>query len=257
MVPAGVAAYHLGPAATWLSTVRRWVPALAGQGRPDHVALTFDDGPGPGSTPAVLSVLEALDVRATFFVLGAELARRPELGRAVCAAGHELAVHGWDHRWLLGRPFPRVREDLARCRDLVADLTGRPPVWFRPPYGVLTGDALLAARSLGLRPVLWTAWGRDWAATATARSVVEAVTPGLSGGATLLLHDADHASAPGAWRSTVAALPHIAALAAARGLAPGPLSEHGVGAPRGPSREEDAHPPRFTPVPSASPAESR
>ncbi|MGH3538435.1 MAG: polysaccharide deacetylase family protein [Pseudonocardiaceae bacterium] len=222
------AAWHVGPAATWLPPVRRWLPGLAGCGRGDHVAVTFDDGPGLGSTPAMLAMLAALDVRATFFVLGAALARHRDLGRAVCEAGHELAVHGWDHRWLLGRPFPAIRDDLARARELVAEVTGVAPVWFRPAYGVLTGDAALAARGLGMRPVLWTVWGRDWTAAASARSVLEEVSPGLRGGATLLLHDADHATSPGAWHATVAALPRIVDLAAARGLALGPLRDHGL-----------------------------
>jgi peptidoglycan-N-acetylglucosamine deacetylase len=106
------AAWHVGPAVTWLPLVRRFLPGLAGRGRGDHVAVTFDDGPGLGSTPAVLAALEAVDVRATFFVLGAALARHRELGRVMCAAGHELAVHGWDHRWLcqgtVGLPFGRT-----------------------------------------------------------------------------------------------------------------------------------------------------
>ncbi len=223
-----VAAWHVGPAASWLPPVRRWLPGLAGRGRADHIALTFDDGPGVASTPAVLAVLEAVDVRATFFMLGAALARHRELGRAVCAAGHELAVHGWDHRWLLGRPLPGVRDDLARAGDLVSDVAGVAPIWFRPAYGVLTGDAVLAARRLGMRPVLWTAWGRDWTAAASAESVLETLAPGLRGGATVLLHDADHAAAPGAWRATVAALPQIVELGRTRGLALGPLGDHGL-----------------------------
>lgn len=227
MLGAG-AAWHVGPAATWLPPVRGLLPMLAGKGRADHVALTFDDGPGMGSTPAVLAALEKINVRATFFVLGAVLARHRGLGQAVCAAGHELAVHGWDHRWLLGQPFPVVDRNLRRARELVTEVAGAPPQWFRPSYGVLTGDAVMAARRQGLRPVLWTVWGRDWTATATARSVVATVAPGLRGGATVLLHDADHAAAPGAWHATVASLPRIAGLAAERGLTLGPLRDHGL-----------------------------
>ena len=76
--------------------------------------------------------------------------------------------------------------------------------------------------------MLWTVWGRDWTAAATARSVVDTVEAGLRGGATVLFHDADHAAAPGAWRATVAALPQIADLVAARGLVLGPLRDHGL-----------------------------
>ena len=227
------AAWHLGPAATWLPSVRRLLPGLAGNGRADHVAVTFDDGPGAGSTPAVLAMLDRLNVRATFFVLGAALAAHRELGRAICAAGHELAVHGWDHRWLPGQPFPAVHDQLRRARELVAEVAGVPPRWFRPAYGVLTGDAAAAARRLGMRPVLWTVWGRDWTAAATARSVLDTVALGLRGGATVLLHDADHAAAPGAWRATVAALPRIAELVAERGLVLGPLRDHGLSVRRG------------------------
>lgn len=222
------AVWHVGPAAGWLPPLRRLLPALGGSGRADHVAVTFDDGPGLDSTPAVLDVLQKLNVRATFFVLGTALVRHRELGRAACAAGHELAVHGWDHRWLLGQPFPIVHDHLRRAHELVTEVAGTPPRWFRPSYGVLTGDAVLAARRLGMRPVLWTVWGRDWTTTATARSVVSTVAPGLRGGATVLLHDADHAAAPGAWRATVAALPQIADLVAERGLTLGPLRDHGL-----------------------------
>lgn len=164
------AAWHVGPAASWLPLVRRLLPELAGSGRADHVAVTFDDGPGSDSTPAVLAVLDRLNVRATFFVLGAALAAHRELSRAICAAGHELAVHGWDHRGLFGQPFPTVQDQLRRARELVAEVAEAPPRWFRPAYGVLTGDAAAAARRLGMRPALWTVWGRDWSASTYASS---------------------------------------------------------------------------------------
>jgi peptidoglycan/xylan/chitin deacetylase (PgdA/CDA1 family) len=219
-----VAAWHVGPAATWLPPVRRLLPRLAGRGGRAHVALTFDDGPAPGSTPAVAATLAELRLRATFFVLGAELARHRELGRELVDAGHELAVHGWDHGYLLGRGPRRVRDELARTRDLVGELTGAAPSWFRPAFGVLTGPALRAGQALGLRPVLWTVWGKDWAPSATAESIVGRLASGLTGGATVLLHDADPAGT--ARRATAEALPRLAALAAARGLTLGPLAEH-------------------------------
>jgi peptidoglycan/xylan/chitin deacetylase (PgdA/CDA1 family) len=213
---------HLAPAATWLSPVRRLLPELSGRGAAGHVALTFDDGPSPHGTPAVRDALAALGLRATFFVLGRELVRHQELGRELAAEGHELAVHGWDHGYLLGRGHRRVRDELARTRDLIAETCGTTPLWFRPAFGVLTGPAVRAARELGLRPVLWTAWGKDWTATATAESVVRRLEPALVGGATLLLHDVVPASV------TAAALPRLTALAIGRELAVGPLGEHDV-----------------------------
>src|SRR4051794_5128407 len=95
-----VAAAHLGPAATWLPGVRLLLfPGLSGHGRRDHIALTFDDGPDPASTPRFLDVLDALGVRATFFVLGESVMRHPALVRETTRRGHELGVHGWTHAW--------------------------------------------------------------------------------------------------------------------------------------------------------------
>ncbi|MCE3551748.1 polysaccharide deacetylase family protein [Pseudonocardia sp. RS11V-5] len=223
LLGAGAAAgSHLLPAASWLPPVRRLLPGLSGRGAAGHVALTFDDGPSPPGTAAVRDALAGLGVRATFFVLGRELARNPDLGRELAAAGHEIAVHGWDHGYLLGRGRRRVRDELAHTRDLIGETCGTTPRWFRPAFGVLTGPAVCAAHELGLRPVLWTAWGKDWTATATADSVVRRLEPGLVGGATLLLHDV----VPGP--VTAAALPRLAALAAERALTLGPLGEHGV-----------------------------
>ncbi|WP_407698835.1 polysaccharide deacetylase family protein [Streptomyces acidicola] len=232
VVPALVAAAHIVPAATWLSGPRRaWLPALAGVGRSDHVALTFDDGPDPRSTPAFLAALDELSVRATFFVVGEQVLWHRRLSHDIVRRGHELAVHGWTHNrpW---RPAPaREARQLARAAHVVAEVSGAPPAWYRPPYGILTGDRLLAARRTRLRPVLWTAWGRDWKARATAESVVTTVLADLRGGGTLVLHDTDRHAAPGCWRAALAALPGLVGACRAAGLTVGPLGEHGVASP--------------------------
>lgn len=225
---AGAAALcQLGPAASWLPAVRHVVsPGLDGRGDPGHVALTFDDGPDPASTPYFLEELERLGARATFFVLGARLERFWWLGQRIVEDGHELAVHGWRHeQFWQARPRSGPRE-LARAAETVRRATGAPPRWYRPPYGVLTATRLAAARRLGLRPVLWTAWGRDWRAGADAQSVLAELSRRLSGGATVLLHDSDHTSDPGAWRSALAALPRLVTRCRAEGLTVGPLAEH-------------------------------
>ncbi|MEU6217822.1 polysaccharide deacetylase family protein [Streptomyces sp. NPDC047022] len=228
---AAVAAWHIAPAVTWLPGLRRRVfPGLAGTGRPDHVALTFDDGPDPGSTPYFLDALDGLGVRATFFVLGESVVRHPELTREILGRGHELAVHGWSHDrpWL---PSPlRDTADLARAVRALRDTTGARPRWYRPPYGILTSSRWVAARRAGLRPVLWTAWGRDWTAGATPASVSAVAGAGLHGGGTLLLHDSDRTSAAGCWRATLEALPAVVEGCRRAGLSVGPLAEHGTGA---------------------------
>lgn len=201
-------------------------PALAGLGRTGHVALTFDDGPDPEGTPAVLDVLDRLGWTATFFMLGTQVQRYPEVAAAVVSAGHEAAVHGFSHRNHLARDPVDVYRDVARATSVVSAATGTRPSWFRPPYGVLTAGSLTAARRAGLRPVLWTAWGRDWELRSPAQ-IACTVKAQLRSGGTVLLHDSDcTARAAASWRATVQALPRLAELADGLGCSVGPLREH-------------------------------
>ena len=225
----GLSVAQLAPALASVGPLRRAAfPRLAGIGARDHVALTFDDGPDPHYTPALIALLEVLRVKATFFLLGHMLAANPHLGRDLVAAGHEVGLHGWTHRVLPGRSPAATHRDLARGRDLIADVTGRPVHWWRPPYGVLTSSSLISAYQLGLTPVLWTTWGRDWTADATAASVRATVRRGLRPGATILLHDSDCTSAAGSSRATLAALPGMVKDIRARSWRLGPLGEHSL-----------------------------
>jgi peptidoglycan/xylan/chitin deacetylase (PgdA/CDA1 family) len=225
---AAAAVLHTAPMLTSIAPLRiRAFPHLSGLGHDGHVALTFDDGPDAKSTPRFLDELARHDVRATFFLLGSMLSKALSLGRDLVDAGHEVAVHGWDHRNLVGRSPRATHDDLARARDLITDTTGTSPRLFRPPYGVLTTSALLAARDLGLQPVLWTAWGKDWAERATPDSVLRNLERGILRGGTILLHDSDCTSAPGAWHSALGALPRLVAHCTDQGLRMGPLREHG------------------------------
>lgn len=220
-------AAQVGPAVSWLLPVRLalW-PHLAGIGRGAHLALTFDDGPDPVSTPLFLAELDRLGWTATFFLLGEQAREHPGLVREMAAAGHELAVHGDRHRYLLASPPNTVFGEVRRAKDTVEDLGGRTVRWFRPPYGVLSGSAALAARLAGLRPVLWSAWGRDWTATSTPRSVLDELGQGVLSGGTALLHDCDRHGAPGAWRSALGALPLLAEEASMRHIEVGSLADH-------------------------------
>lgn len=222
---AGLGALYAAPALTARGPVRRLFPRLAGEGARDGVALTFDDGPDPAGTPAVLAELDRLGWRATFFLLGSQVRRFPDLARAVAAAGHEIAVHGDEHRQHVGRSPLDLRRDLERATAVVTDVTDVRPRWFRPPYGVLSAGTLPAAARLGLTPVLWTAWGKDWEVT-TPERVVSLLMRDVRPGGTLLLHDSDCTSTRGSWRATAAALPLLARELDRRGLAVRPLGEH-------------------------------
>jgi peptidoglycan/xylan/chitin deacetylase (PgdA/CDA1 family) len=225
------AAVHAGPIVTNIAPLRsRLFPRLAGLGRDDHVALTFDDGPDPASTPAFLDELDRLGCRVTFFMLGEMVDRHPALAAEVAAAGHEIAVHGYRHRSHIERVPGAVADDIARALDCIAGATGTMPRWFRPPYGNFSFATLRTVRRLRLEPVLWSCWGRDWRAQATPATVVADIRKALRPGGTVLLHDSDCTSAPGAWRSALGALSPLTDICAGLGVELGPLREHGLSA---------------------------
>ncbi len=225
----GAVAAHLLPGVVaWRSARCRLLPRLSGVGDTGHVALTFDDGPDPVSTPSILDALDALGWHATFFCLGTQIRRSPDLTRELVSRGHEVGVHGDEHTSHLRRPFTSTIPDVLRARDTLENTTGTRARWFRPPYGAVSSSTLLAARQSGLQLVLWTTWGLDWQAHATGRTVAANVARTFHPGATVLLHDSDITSTPGSWRSTLSALPILGDAWAAAGLKVGTLAEHGV-----------------------------
>jgi peptidoglycan/xylan/chitin deacetylase (PgdA/CDA1 family) len=207
---------------------RRVSPTLAGLGDPSHIALTYDDGPDPASTPAFLRLLEQSGHRATFFVLGEHAARHAGLVREMVAAGHEVGVHGWHHRCVAGIRSPELTDDVRRTVDVIENLTELPVRWYRPPYGVLSPTALRVASEAGLQTVLWSAWGRDWERRATPQRIVSSVERTLRPGGTVLLHDSDRTSAPGSWHATLAASERLLGRWAATPAVVGPLQDHGI-----------------------------
>lgn len=221
----GAAVAHALPAVTARRPARLLTPRLAGHGRPGGVALTFDDGPDPYGTPAVLQTLADLGWRATFFMLGSQVHRFPDMARLVVEAGHEVAVHGTTHRNHLIRTPLGIRRDLRAAVREISDVTGVRPRWFRPPYGIFSTGTFWAAREVGLVPVLWTAWGKDWQAGPPDRVAAEVMSTLRSGG-TILLHDSDCTSRAGSWRSTVASLPLLAAALQDEGLEVRTLGDH-------------------------------
>jgi peptidoglycan/xylan/chitin deacetylase (PgdA/CDA1 family) len=228
---ATVAVVHAAPALGGVSPIGvRFTPALVGVGRRGHVALTFDDGPDPASTPRFLELLDALGWRATFFMLGEMTRRDPGLARAVAEAGHEIAVHGDVHGNMLRRTPRHTADDIRRAYDTVAAAAGVEPRWFRPPFGISSYASLRHARSLGMATVLWTSWGRDWRREATPETVVADVTRRYVDGGTILLHDSDCTSYPGSWHSALGALPRLADEFTSRGLEVGTVGAHGIGA---------------------------
>lgn len=154
-----------------------------------EVVLTFDDGPDPVGTPAVLDALAAHGASATFFVLMTRVRRFPALLERVRDEGHEVALHGVDHQRLSRFSGAEVRARTAAARAELEGLAGRPVRWFRPPYGAQTPAAWLGVRRAGLVPVLWgpTTW--DWRDVSQDERVAKA-QQGVRAGAVVLAHDA-------------------------------------------------------------------
>jgi peptidoglycan/xylan/chitin deacetylase (PgdA/CDA1 family) len=197
-------------------TEARW-QRFAGRERIDSgVALTFDDGPDPDATPAVLDALDAAGAKATFFMVGEQAVEHRALAREVAERGHEVGLHGHEHveHDSLGG---RVKDDLARGLGTLEVATGRRPCLCRPPYGRFSDDSYAACRALRLGPMYWSGWGGDWEPVPAAR-IVDIATRDLDDGSILLLHDSARYAYRESALPTAEALPAILAAAAERGL---------------------------------------
>ena len=181
-------------------------------------ALTFDDGPGP-STPAVLDALADAGVRATFFVLGRQVERYPQLIARMRADGHQVASHGWDHGILIFRGPRYVAEQLRRTERAVEAAAGPGTLTrlFRAPHGFRGPATWATARALGYRMAGWTAGVFDTAEPGV-EVIVERCRRAIAPGAVVLLHDADGWDPPRERTQTVDALPGICDAAASCGV---------------------------------------
>ena len=154
-----------------------------------RVALTFDDGPDPQRTPAVLDLLARQGVRATFFVVGARAEAHPELVRRMVAEGHVVGNHSYTHSWRFPlRSLGRTMEELRRTGEVLHRITGRQPRLFRPPFGVTNPTIARAVRRLGLDPVGWSIRSLDTMGQSPER-VAARILRRLHPGAVILLHD--------------------------------------------------------------------
>lgn len=172
------------------------------------VALTFDDGPNPDATPAILDELAARDVKATFFILGRHAEQWPELVRRVAVEGHTVANHGYYHRKLHFKSPAYVRDDLTRGTRAIELACGVHPRLFRAPHGFRSPWVTSIARSLGQRTVGWSlgVWDSD---RPGADVIAERTIDGARPGSILLLHDGDGYDAQGDRTQTADAVPLI------------------------------------------------
>ncbi|HEX8713452.1 MAG TPA: polysaccharide deacetylase family protein [Terracidiphilus sp.] len=193
---AGLAAGGWAYASLWPGS-RIFGQALTAPARAGEIALTFDDGPNPAWTPALLDLLARHDVRATFFMLGGHAQAEPDLVRRVAVAGHVVGNHSWSHPNLSRTPASRVREELMRTQQTLEQILGARVRYFRPPYGARRPAVFRIARDMGLEPVLWNAMTSDWseqsAERIAARLTVKIDALARRGfAANIVLHDGNH-----------------------------------------------------------------
>ncbi|WP_189242402.1 polysaccharide deacetylase family protein [Planobispora rosea] len=167
------------------------------------VALTFDDGPGE-YTDEVLSHLAAYRARATFFVVGQNVAANPGVVRRTAKAGHEIGNHSWSHRNLTTLSAAGLRADLNRTSQAIKAATGTAPKVMRPPYGAFNDTV---RRNSPLPVVLWSVDTEDWRYRDSARVVRKAKSVGPGG--VILFHDIHP--------TTVKAIPQVLEALSARG----------------------------------------
>ncbi|HEY7255632.1 MAG TPA: polysaccharide deacetylase family protein [Solirubrobacterales bacterium] len=186
------------------------------------VALTFDDGPDSDGTPAVLDALDAIESKATFFVVGEQLADHPEVARAIGDRGHELALHGMTHRRHDRLSLDEAREELGAGVAAFEGVLGGRPRWYRPPYGGSSPALATVCAELELELAYWSSWGYDWEPLPAAE-IARVVLRDLEGGTIVLLHDSPRYAEREDVRPTAEALAMIAAAARERGLRLGTL----------------------------------
>lgn len=206
----------------WGPVVWRGTPASAKAGQ---VALTFDDGPWPVATDAMLDALRELDIKAAFFVIGVNAERWPQTVRRIDAEGHIVGNHTFNHlHWGIRRGLPFWRDQLARTGDLLESILGRRPAMYRPPLGFRSPASARAAREQGLTVVTWSRRAFD-GVPVDAETIVQRIGPRTRAGEIVTLHDGFEPFGRRDLESTVRAIRPAVAQLRGRGLNPVRLDE--------------------------------
>jgi peptidoglycan/xylan/chitin deacetylase (PgdA/CDA1 family) len=210
-----------------------------------EVALTFDDGPTPYYSPAIISYLERTHTPATFFVLGQYAKAYPYLVQREAADGFAIGIHSWSHPDMTTlSPAQRAWQLVATAQQLHQDLGAGICLWlWRPPYGAYNGAIVAQAGQLGLTTINWSVDPTDWAQPGT-QTIVNRVLAGARPGAIILMHDG-----PAGRAETLAALPAILAGLKARGLTPVTVPQLLLGA----AQPTPTTPPTSTATPTQDP----
>jgi peptidoglycan/xylan/chitin deacetylase (PgdA/CDA1 family) len=153
-----------------------------------HLHLTFDDGPHPDTTPALLDLLDEESAKATFFVLGKKIHRYPGLVAEIVKRGHTVGNHSFSHSIMPMMTTKRIESEIADTNDLIKEETGQEPVLFRPPFGLMDDRASWLLQERLMTTVYWGAVSEDWMGIGEKR-VIGRTMQRLSHGALIVLHE--------------------------------------------------------------------
>ena len=192
-----------------------------------RVIITFDDGPDPKYTPRVLDVLKTAGVKACFFVVGEKALKHPEIIRKILSEGHEIGSHGFGHRipWLMG-PVGTLK-DIKKSFQTIEDITGSPPVAYRPPWGLFSLSYWITRRIIRCDTVLWSFMSWDWSKRVTPEIIIKKIKQNIVDGSILIFHDSDTepGASAGSPEKMLCALPEIINEVKQRGYKISPLKE--------------------------------
>lgn len=153
------------------------------------IALTFDDGPHPEYTEKILGVLAENEIKATFFMIGENVSRRPELVKRIAEAGHEIGNHTWSHRKTWKLDYGALLDELNRTEDAIFEACGMRPSLFRPPDGIRSAAMATAAEQMDYKVILWTVDTRDWERKTTKSIMTCTILNNVRSGSIILCHD--------------------------------------------------------------------
>ena len=169
------------------------------------VALTFDDGPYPPFTQELVAVLDEKQVKATFFVVGNNASKFPDVVKLVVSKGHEVALHAGEHKDFLKLNSSELAENISFGKKVLEELTGKPVKYMRPPHGFRDWAVMEEASRVGLKVVNWSVIPRDWT-NPGAEAIADRVCKEVFSGAIVLLHDGDAPAQKASREQTVQAI---------------------------------------------------
>lgn len=171
-----------------IQILKKLFPSILFNITDENIHLTFDDGPHPIATPIILEELKARNIKATFFLLGQNVLKFPDLVRQIHTEGHQIGNHSFSHSNLLFKKKAFLIDEILRTNEILEKTTGMYPKYFRPPFGYFDLKIMKMLRKQCLTSVLWDVDSKDYKLNSTT-DILHLVMPNTSNGSILLFHD--------------------------------------------------------------------